>query len=433
MYYYPLIETTVANEINKQTVSGMDTVTVGNGQVYFNPNFVATDTQHHNAVDYGKIPYYESYDVQVFFRVTSKNESRDGLESAEVLLEFNDPFVFKTDSLYTVSLRVGSGSGKQYNKENPITNALIELDDDNANTEEVSMWNEATPTSTNVHQVTNFTFTQKQMSTLDNISRVRIQYDFDHAIDDNVQCIWFSYYMRIEQTSEEIVAAKQSTGILGNKIDQSTNIIKGHIDDATDKIMGGIEDSTNEIKGEIQEGTNQIVGEIQDSTDEITGEIQEGTDQITDKIDEQTEKQKGFFENLLDGIINGLKALFIPGDVVDPETGEEVSYFSMYFDDWNTWMEDHFGVLYFPFQVFFDLLDKIVNFTPPENPSITFPGLSIMGQSLLKPIHYDFAVIPIPWLQGVHDLYLFAVDAIIGFWLVRLAYKKLQEIMGGGS
>ncbi len=130
---------------------------------------------------------------------------------------------------------------------------------------------------------------------------------------------------------------------------------------------------------------------------------------------------------------NGLKTLFVPENVIDPETGKEVSYFTMYFDDWNTWMEDHFGILYFPFQVFFDLLDKVVNFTPPTNPTITFPGLSIMGQEFLKPIHYDFSVIPIPWLQGAHDLYLFAVDAIIGFWLVRLAYKKLLEIMGGGS
>lgn len=132
-------------------------------------------------------------------------------------------------------------------------------------------------------------------------------------------------------------------------------------------------------------------------------------------------------------ISDGLKALFIPSSVVNPETGQEVEYFTYYFDQWDDWMNDHFGVLYFPFAILFDVLEQILTFNPPANPSITFPGLEIMGQTLLKPIDYHFETFNIPWLNTAHDLYLFAVDAIIGFWIVRLAYKKLTEILGGGS
>lgn len=167
-------------------------------------------------------------------------------------------------------------------------------------------------------------------------------------------------------------------------------------------------------------------------------------DKVADAIDQQTEKQKGFFatlldgitsglNKLLDGILDGIKSLFVPGDVTDPDTGNKVSYFTAYFNEWNDWLDEHLGVLYFPFKILFDVLDKILTFSPSDNPTITFPGLTIMGQKLLDPIEYNMATYPIPWLETAHTLYLSAVDAIVGFWLVRLAYKKLNEIMGGGS
>lgn len=283
VYYYPLVQESLADEINNKTVSGLDFLAAGNGQIYFDPNFVLAQTQKYGDVNYKPLPYYEALGVKVFFRVTSKGESRDGLEGAEITLEFDDPFVFKSDSLYTVSLRVGTGCGETYNLENPLLAAGVLLSDDNSNTDDISIWNDATPISTNGHQVTDYTFSQKQMSTLDNISKVRFQYFFDHAIDDDVQCIWFSHYMRIEQTSDEIIAAKQSTGILGNKIDQSTNIIKGHIDDATDKITGEIQDSTDQIlhgwdpNPEVPPGS-ESVGELGSVEQQLQDSSQEGID-----------------------------------------------------------------------------------------------------------------------------------------------------------
>lgn len=239
------------------------------------------------------------------------------------------------------------------------------------------------------------TFTPEQIQRIDNIALVQFQFAYNPALVVDHKYIRFDFHSvaTITETYPE-----------------------------ADEITSAIKDSTTEITDEIQDQTTQQKGFFKELGDRISGFF----DNLADKI-------KGFFETLLNGIIEGLKSLFIPADVVDPVTGETVDYFTWYFDDWDRWLEDHFGALYFPFAIFFDVLDKVVNFRPPTNPSITFPGLTIMGQELLKPIAYDFSVIPIPWLETVHDLYLFAVDALIGFWIVRLGYKKLQEILGGSG
>lgn len=38
-----------------------------------------------------------------------------------------------------------------------------------------------------------------------------------------------------------------------------------------------------------------------------------------------------------------------------------------------------FGILYYPFEFFIDILTRLLNLNIPDNPSITFPGVSIMG------------------------------------------------------
>lgn len=152
-------------------------------------------------------------------------------------------------------------------------------------------------------------------------------------------------------------------------------------------------------------------------------------DGIGDKLDEQTEKQKGFFERLgdrikgfFDDLLEGIKNLFIP-------SGE---YISEFFSDWNTWFADHFGILYYPFEFFIDILTRLLNLNIPDNPSITFPGVSIMGYTLWDDTTYSFDLSALPALAALHETYYIVVDVIVIVSLVHFAKKKLDSIMSGG-
>lgn len=156
--------------------------------------------------------------------------------------------------------------------------------------------------------------------------------------------------------------------------------------------------------------------------DGVGDKIDAGTDRIEDKLDDQTEQQKGFFQGLLDGILNGIKSFFIPsGD-----------FFTQYFDDWNTWMSDHFGILYYPLDLFIDLCNRLLNLSVPDDPTITFPALQVGDTTLLAAQTYTFDFSGLSAIDNLHNIYLTVVDVIVVIWLVNLAKNKLNEIMSGG-
>lgn len=144
-------------------------------------------------------------------------------------------------------------------------------------------------------------------------------------------------------------------------------------------------------------------------------------DGIGDKIDEQTEEQKNMFQRLLDGILNGLKSLFIPSD----------DFFQNYLSEMNQWLSDHFGALYYPIDLFIDVCGRLLNLEVPENPSITLPAFQV-GETVLLPAQmYSFDMSALPALGEIHSFYLTVVDVIIALWLCGLAAVKLKSIMGG--
>ena len=155
---------------------------------------------------------------------------------------------------------------------------------------------------------------------------------------------------------------------------------------------------------------------------------QEVVEDLSDKIDEQTRYQKGFFERLGDriggffeGLLDGIKNLFLPSS----------EYITDFFDDWNTWFADHFGILYYPFDFFIDICTRLLNLQIPDNPSITFPGVEIMGYTLWEDTVYSFDLSALPALSDLHQTYYVVVDVIIALWLINFARKKLNEVMSG--
>ena len=305
---------------------------------------------------------------------------------------------------YHLTFLIGQDGTYSDPETSQYTKVGIALKDSNGNL--IDKVKEPPLVSVNNKQYTWIHFYANDLKRLDNIAQIQIQ------------CSIYPYVYQNQNTVGMIIQSYAW-------IDET--------DPTLDAIQGGLQDNADQITEELQNNANQITQGLQNNANQVQQEMQNQTEQQKGFFERLGDRIGEFFEKLLSGIIDGLKKLFIPEPVIDPETGQSVDYFTYYFDQWDKWMSDHFGVLYFPFAILFDTLDHVLSFTPPANPTITFPKLEIMGQTLLEPIVYDFKTFDMPWLNTAHDLYLFAVDALIGFWLVKLAYKKLTEIMGGGS
>ena len=132
-----------------------------------------------------------------------------------------------------------------------------------------------------------------------------------------------------------------------------------------------------------------------------------------------------WFKGLLDGILNGLKSLFIPTD----------GFMEKFFSDVDKFLKEHLGALYYPFSVMVDILQKILAFRPPDNPSITLPELSFpvngTTYTLWKDTVYNFDLLKDEPFKTIYNLYLMAVDCMFAFALVKLFKKKLDEVMTG--
>lgn len=160
---------------------------------------------------------------------------------------------------------------------------------------------------------------------------------------------------------------------------------------------------------------------VNDAKNEILQQQEQLKDQVIENQDKNTEKIGGFFQGLLDGLLNGIKSFFIP----------DASYFTEFFDDWNTWFAEHFGILYYPFDFFIDICNRFINLEVPEHPSITFPAIQVGETVLLESQQFDFGMDSLPALKNLHTTYLYVVDVIIAFWLINFARVKINEIMSG--
>ncbi len=180
--------------------------------------------------------------------------------------------------------------------------------------------------------------------------------------------------------------------------------------------------------------TNNTIANSNQNKDEIINNQNQAKDEIIANQDANTEKVggwlsqlansiQGWFSDLLNGILEGLKNLFIPSQ-------EKLDSF---FAALNEWMDEHFGFLYYPFSVLIDFCNRLLTYNPPENPSITFPALTVGEYTLFEAQEYSLATEALPGMGQWRQWYVIGVNCIIGFWLVNLARIKLASIMSGGG
>ncbi len=136
----------------------------------------------------------------------------------------------------------------------------------------------------------------------------------------------------------------------------------------------------------------------------------------------------GFFTNLLNGILDGLKSLFIPGD----------GFFKTWFSDFKTFIEDKLGFLSTPFTIFIDFIESYSDLSSSNDIVINIPDITV-------PNFEDYKIISATtfnWSQtlkskssllNLWNLYLDFIDVFLILNFIGLCEKTYNRIFGGDT
>lgn len=189
--------------------------------------------------------------------------------------------------------------------------------------------------------------------------------------------------------------------------------------DKQDTIIDQIVNTTQTISNQLYSFWNQLAGEFTNLYNKMNQQHAEKlqSDQDTrDTITEESEKSRNF---IVDGIINGLKSLFIPSD----------DYFKAWFDDMYAFFNDRFGFLMFPV----DLLVQMVNLYLNADSSfagVPFPEFKwIDGTVVIPAQNVQFTFLETDWGQGIQQKLYFVGNIIMIGALLSLMHRKFEEVL----
>lgn len=186
-----------------------------------------------------------------------------------------------------------------------------------------------------------------------------------------------------------------------------------------DSIIELIKNTIQTISSQLESFWNQLAGEFTNLYNKMNQQHAEKlqSDQDTrDTITEESEKSRNF---IVDGIINGLKSLFIPSD----------DYFKAWFDDMYAFFNDRFGFLMFPV----DLLVQMVNLYLNADSSfagVPFPEFKwIDGTVVIPEQNVRFTFLETDWGQGIQQKLYFVGNIIMIGALLSLMHRKFEEVL----
>lgn len=166
--------------------------------------------------------------------------------------------------------------------------------------------------------------------------------------------------------------------------------------------------------------------------------------EIKESIKEQTETNKGIWESiksifnllnpfsedffaykLVELLLDMLKGLFIPSE----------DFFTNWLDDLNSYFGETFGILYYPFELLIDFLNRISSIND-STAIISIPQFDIefMGYkaTVIHETSFDFySILTNDTYKKLHDMYLVFVDILLWLGVVYLASNCIKEIIGG--
>lgn len=151
------------------------------------------------------------------------------------------------------------------------------------------------------------------------------------------------------------------------------------------------------------------------------------------ELQEQTKVSKSILQTiidlpktLIDMFLELLKSLFIPSE----------GFFNAWLDDLNTHFGDCFGILYYPFELLIDFLNRIGSIAETDTAIISIPAFSLdfFGNhyQVFDAYSYDLnSLLVNDTFKNIHTIYLTVVDIILWLGVVYLAARCLQSVLGG--
>lgn len=153
----------------------------------------------------------------------------------------------------------------------------------------------------------------------------------------------------------------------------------------------------------------------------------------TEAIKENTETNKNIFQQIIELpgkliglLLDALKSLFIPGD----------DFFTMWLDDLNKYFGDAFGILYYPFEILIDFLNRVQIINETTTAIIHIPEFrfDFLGYEMILIPEYTFdfnSILINETYKNIHTIYLGVVDLILWLSVVYLASRCIKNVIGG--
>lgn len=135
-----------------------------------------------------------------------------------------------------------------------------------------------------------------------------------------------------------------------------------------------------------------------------------------------------FFKELLDGILEGLKKLFIPED----------DYFKNWFDDFKTYFEEKLGFIATPFTIIIDFVNSYLNLSSSNDiiidvPDITVPNFEENKIISATTFNWSQTLRSKQALNALWQLYLSFIDVYLILNFINLCENKYNRIFGGDT
>ena len=235
-----------------------------------------------------------------------------------------------------------------------------------------------------------------------------LEYEFEGQTEENLQELIYGHdYSEDEGSSDDNTTVDNTTVIIGgmtNSIIQSNDKLSNTIIESNDKLQNSIDEQTNTIKENTETNKNIF---------EKIGEILSYINPLSENF---------FGKKLVDLIVEALKTLFVPDE----------EFLKGFLNDFDTFLTEHFGLLYQPFEMVIDLLNRFLNINL-EDPSINIPDIiePFTGEILIPAFEFKFnTILETEEFNYIYQIYLLAVDAMLVFVVINQIKRIEREVFG---
>lgn len=209
--------------------------------------------------------------------------------------------------------------------------------------------------------------------------------------------------------------------------------VQDNIADNTANIATGVADVNDSLKEIIQTISNQLealwnqmynyihledMANADKNADKIVNNQNQNTNQIVDAMEENTNTTVTAIENHGNFIIEGLKGLFIPSD----------DFFKTYFDDLSVWFSDRLGFLFFPIEVFLEIIELFMGVTDVDF-VLTLPPLKVSGYYLWEEMSFNFTEFANTHFGFLLEKLRLVTGVYLIFCFLQWCHDKWEEVM----